>query len=235
MHQPMRFYERSRLHMRGARSFMQGRFETVAREAFDDGWTPEEKPRPRAEDPGHHRARALDHLAQRLARRRLRPLDQSLPRLRARLHLLLRPAEPRLPRALAGPRFRDQAFRQDQRRRAAARGARKPGYAAEPDRARRQHRLLPADRAQVQDHAPDPRGAGRVRAPGHHGDQVGAGGARPRPARRRWRQKNLVKVFVSIGTLDRELARKLEPRAASPQRRLDVLKALSEARGARAA
>jgi len=41
-------------------------------------------------------------------------------------------------------------------------------------------------------------------------------------------QKNLVKVFVSIGTLDRELARKLEPRAASPQRRLDVLKKLSE-------
>jgi DNA repair photolyase len=39
--------------------------------------------------------------------------------------------------------------------------------------------------------------------------------------------KDLVKVFVSIGTLDRVLARKLEPRAASPQRRLDVLKALS--------
>jgi len=42
-------------------------------------------------------------------------------------------------------------------------------------------------------------------------------------------KKNLVKVFVSIGTLDRVLARKLEPRAASPQRRLDVLKALSAA------
>ncbi len=41
-------------------------------------------------------------------------------------------------------------------------------------------------------------------------------------------KKNLVKVFVSIGSLDRTLARKLEPRAASPQRRLDVLKALSE-------
>jgi DNA repair photolyase len=40
--------------------------------------------------------------------------------------------------------------------------------------------------------------------------------------------KNLVKVFVSIGTLDRELARKLEPRAAAPQRRLDILKALSK-------
>jgi DNA repair photolyase len=42
-------------------------------------------------------------------------------------------------------------------------------------------------------------------------------------------KKNLVKVFVSIASLDRALARKLEPRAASPQRRLDVLKALSEA------
>src|SRR5690606_19347602 len=42
-------------------------------------------------------------------------------------------------------------------------------------------------------------------------------------------RKNLVKVFVSIGTLDRVLARKLEPRAASPQRRIDVLKALSAA------
>ncbi len=42
-------------------------------------------------------------------------------------------------------------------------------------------------------------------------------------------KKNLVKVFVSIGTLDRVLARKLEPRAASPQRRVDTLRALSQA------
>jgi DNA repair photolyase len=39
-------------------------------------------------------------------------------------------------------------------------------------------------------------------------------------------EKNLVRVFVSIGTLDRELARRLEPRAASPQRRIDILKRL---------
>src|SRR3954471_24168118 len=31
------------LHLRGARSFIQGRFESAAREAFDDGWTPEER------------------------------------------------------------------------------------------------------------------------------------------------------------------------------------------------
>jgi DNA repair photolyase len=41
-------------------------------------------------------------------------------------------------------------------------------------------------------------------------------------------RKNLARVFVSIGTLDRELARKLEPRAASPQRRLDVVRKLNE-------
>jgi DNA repair photolyase len=42
-------------------------------------------------------------------------------------------------------------------------------------------------------------------------------------------KKNLVKVFVSIGSLDRTLARRLEPRAASPQRRIDTLRALSSA------
>ena len=42
-------------------------------------------------------------------------------------------------------------------------------------------------------------------------------------------QKSLVKVFVSIGTLDPVLARKLEPRAASPQRRLDTVRAISQA------
>jgi len=40
-------------------------------------------------------------------------------------------------------------------------------------------------------------------------------------------KQNLVKVFVSIGSLDRQLARKLEPRAASPQRRMDVVKTLN--------
>ena len=42
-------------------------------------------------------------------------------------------------------------------------------------------------------------------------------------------QKKLVRVFVSIAMLDRELARKLDPRAAAPQRRLEIVKALAEA------
>ncbi|MEP7207607.1 MAG: PA0069 family radical SAM protein [Casimicrobiaceae bacterium] len=41
--------------------------------------------------------------------------------------------------------------------------------------------------------------------------------------------KGLAKVFVTITTLDREIARRLEPRAAAPQRRLETLRALSDA------
>jgi DNA repair photolyase len=41
--------------------------------------------------------------------------------------------------------------------------------------------------------------------------------------------KNLTRVYFSVTTLDRELARKLEPRAATPQRRLAAVKALSDA------
>jgi DNA repair photolyase len=42
-------------------------------------------------------------------------------------------------------------------------------------------------------------------------------------------KKNLVKAFISITTLDHKLARSLEPRAASPQRRVDALRALAAA------
>jgi DNA repair photolyase len=42
-------------------------------------------------------------------------------------------------------------------------------------------------------------------------------------------KKGLVHVFVSIGTLDHELMRRLEPRTSAPKRRLEVLRALSQA------
>jgi DNA repair photolyase len=45
----------------------------------------------------------------------------------------------------------------------------------------------------------------------------------------RMAKKGLVKVAVSITTLDRKLARRLEPRAATPQRRLEALTRLAEA------
>jgi DNA repair photolyase len=42
-------------------------------------------------------------------------------------------------------------------------------------------------------------------------------------------QDNLVQVFISITTLDAEIARKLEPRASSPRRRLQAIARLNEA------
>ena len=42
-------------------------------------------------------------------------------------------------------------------------------------------------------------------------------------------EKGLVHVFVSIGTLDHELMRRLEPRTSAPRRRLETLRALSQA------
>jgi DNA repair photolyase len=42
-------------------------------------------------------------------------------------------------------------------------------------------------------------------------------------------QQRLAQVFVSIATLDHEIARRLEPRAVAPQRRLQAIKQLSEA------
>jgi DNA repair photolyase len=42
-------------------------------------------------------------------------------------------------------------------------------------------------------------------------------------------KKNLVRVAISITTLDRKLARSMEPRAATPEKRLDAVKRLSDA------
>ena len=42
-------------------------------------------------------------------------------------------------------------------------------------------------------------------------------------------KRNLVEVFLSVTTLDRDLARAMEPRASTPKRRLDAIRALAEA------
>ncbi len=45
----------------------------------------------------------------------------------------------------------------------------------------------------------------------------------------RMAERNLVHVAISLTTLDRELSRRLEPRAAAPQRRLQTIRRLAEA------
>jgi len=46
---------------------------------------------------------------------------------------------------------------------------------------------------------------------------------------RQMAQRNLVRVLISIGTLDRSLARTLEPRASTPARRLEAIRVLAQA------
>ncbi len=67
------------------------------------------------------------------------------------------------------------------------------------------------------------------RHPRLHRHQIGAGAARHRPVWRRWRRERLAAVAVSLTTLDRGLARRLEPRAATPERRLETIAALAQA------
>ena len=49
------------------------------------------------------------------------------------------------------------------------------------------------------------------------------------PLLARLARRNLVRVFLSIGTLNRDLARRMEPRAATPAARLEAMRALKEA------
>lgn len=49
------------------------------------------------------------------------------------------------------------------------------------------------------------------------------------PVLARLARRNLVRVLISITTLDRELARRMEPRASTPAARLDAIRALKEA------
>ncbi len=110
---------------RGAASRVAGRFEiprrawarTTAGARCTRTWPTRRTPATH----GHRGARAQHHQPQRVAGHRLQPVGQSVPRLRARLRVLLRAALARLPGPVAGAGLRDQAVRQDQCGRAAAR------------------------------------------------------------------------------------------------------------------
>ena len=122
------------------------------------------------------RRRKHDHHHQQLARHLLRPVDQSLSRLRARLRLLLRAADPCLYGPVAGPRFRNQAVRQAERGRSCCgRSWRSPATCR--GRSRSAPTPIPTSRssASYRIMRGDPRSAGRVQPSGRHRHQVGAG------------------------------------------------------------
>ena len=124
--------------------------------------------------------------------------------------------------------FETKLFAKTNAAEALARELAEPGYDVAHDRHRHQHRPLPADRAALPHHAPHPRSAERGEPSGRHRHQVGAGAARSRHPRARW-PSAAWRVALSVTTLDRKLARAMEPRASTPDKRLETLERLVEA------
>ena len=215
-------------YLRGARSFVQGRFETLAREPFDDGWTPEERDeRPLETTVTEERARSI------ISRNDSPDIgfEQSINPYRGCEHgcvyCYARPSHAYLELS-PGLDFETKLFAKTNAAELLRAELSKPGYAPSPI----------AIGANTDCYQPIERKFGITRqiveilAECEHPFTMVTKSAlveRDLDLLAPMAKKNLVKVFVSIGSLDRELARKLEPRAASPQRRLDVLKALSEA------
>jgi DNA repair photolyase len=216
-------------YLRGARSFLQGRFESVARETFDDGWTPDEP------DPRELKTQVTIERARSIVSHNDSPdvgFSQSINPYRGCEHGCIycyaRPSHAYLELS-PGLDFETKLFAKTNAAEVLRETLAKPGYQPSPialgantdcyQPIERKYRIT--------------RQILEVLADCEHPVTMVTKSAlieRDLDILGPMAQKNLVKVFVSIGTLDRELARKLEPRAASPQRRLDVLKKLSEHR-----
>jgi DNA repair photolyase len=213
---------------RGALSQIQGRFETEAREAFDDGWTRADEPlEPLQTTVTLERARSI------IARNDSPdvPFDQSINPYRGCEHgcvyCYARPSHSYLELS-PGLDFETKLFAKTNAAELLRAELARPGYAVSPI----------SLGANTDCYQPAERKYGITRqiieilSACEHPLTIVTKSAlveRDLDLLAAMARKNLVKVFVSIGTLDHALARKLEPRAASPQRRLDVLRTLSAA------
>src|SRR5712692_73242 len=213
-------------YLRGARSFLQRRFESALREPFDDGWTAGEK------DERALETTVTEERARSIISRNDSPdigFEQSINPYRGCEHGCIycyaRPSHAYLELS-PGLDFETKLFAKTNAAELLREELSRPGYKPSPialgantdcyQPIERKYRIT--------------RGILEVLAEFEHPVTLVTKSAlieRDLDILAPMAQKNLVKVFVSIGSLDRALARKLEPRAASPQRRLDVLKALS--------
>jgi len=208
---------------RGTAWSLAHRFNKDERLAYDDGWGTLEQSV--LEQPLPPATQVLEERVKTILAGNDSPdigfdlVDQPLPRLRTWLHLLLCPAHPQLPEPVAGAGLRDPHHRQGQRRAAPARG------------------LLPAATTRrccsnigsaTDAYQPAERKLGITRsvievlAEHHHPFSLitkSAGVERDLDLIAPMAQRNLAAVYLSITTLDAALARVMEPRAVSPERR----------------
>ena len=214
--------------LRGARSQIQGRFETEARSPFDDGWPQEAGPdREFPTTVTEERARSI------LSRNESPdiPFEQSINAYRGCEHGCIycyaRPSHAYLELS-PGLDFETKLFAKTNAVELLRRELSKKGYRVSPiafgtntdcyQPVERRYGLM--------------RGLLKLLADCDHPLTIVTKSAlieRDIDLLAPMAKKNLVKAFVSVTTLDHKLARTLEPRAASPSRRVDAIRALAGA------
>ena len=212
---------------RGSALKPDSRFAEWQREHFDDGWSDADERLTDAPQTilSEDNARSVITF-NRSPDVPVRPLDQPLPRLRARLLTVSRPSHAYL--GFAGPRLRDTAGVQARRGGTPARGAGATRLS------------LRTDRAGVNTDAWQPierrlgvtRSILEVLAETRHPVSIVTKGVlieRDLDLLAELAADGLAEVMISVTTLDKALARKMEPRAPTPERRLEMIGRLQAA------
>ncbi len=213
---------------RGAVSHMQGRFEEHGRELFDDGWVGDE------EAPGALRTRVQHEIAKSILTRNNSPdipFDVSLNPYRGCEHGCIycyaRPSHSFLGLS-PGLDFESRLFAKVNAAELLKRELARPGYQVKPiaigvntDAYQPIERELRITRAVLE-----------VLSQAQHPCTLITKSSlieRDIDLLAEMARKNLVRVAITITTLDHELARKLEPRAVSPTRRMRSISVLADA------
>jgi DNA repair photolyase len=214
--------------LRGAGSLIQGRFESVAREELDDGWTKDD------EAPPELKTQVAEERARSIISRNDSPdipFEQSINPYRGCEHGCIycyaRPSHAYLELS-PGLDFETKLFAKTNAAALLKEELCKRGYVPKPiafgtntdayQPIERRYKLM--------------RGMLEVLAACDHPLTIVTKSAlieRDIDLLAPMAKKNLVKAFVSVTTLDHKLARRLEPRASSPSRRIDSIRALAAA------
>lgn len=217
----------SRRRGRGALSNTSGRFETQARVAFDDGWMSDEELPPL-------KTRVQEEQARTIITRNDSPdisFDRSINPYRGCEHGCIycyaRPSHCYLGHS-AGIDFETQLYAKPDAAALLERELAAPGYSpatmalgtnTDPYQPIERERRITRSVLEVLDRASHPVGI----------VTKSALVVRDIDILERMARRGLAKVALSITTLDRHLARRMEPRASTPARRLDAIRQLSEA------
>ena len=221
-----RLVPKERRRGRGAATNASGRFEVYAREDFDDGWTPEEA-QPLATEVTWESPKAI-------ITRNDSPdisFDRSINPYRGCEHgcfyCFARPTHAYMGLS-PGLDFESKLFAKRGAAELLERELGAPKYApATIAMGTNTDPYQPIER-QFSRHALGAGGPAAHPTSGQHRHQVESRPARPGHPLDLARDR-LVKAFVSVTTLDRELARRMEPRAPTPEKRLEAIEKLNEA------